>query len=139
MGDLKELDDLGIAYFENITPVGLAAIATECEKLRTERDSGGVVRELQAKLQTAEADITRLVAEREKLMEISNMLRADLNRWELVGGHRWLWVNVGVRAWASATCLPAFAFLPPCPPPLQRPFRNVRRAECRRRCRSSGA
>ncbi|KAL1514532.1 hypothetical protein AB1Y20_003629 [Prymnesium parvum] len=58
----------------------LEAKSKECEALRAEREGGGLVRELQAKLKTCEADHSRLVAEREKLMEISNMLRADLNR-----------------------------------------------------------
>lgn len=84
----------------------LEAKSKECETLRAEREGGGLVRELQAsdeqrggwtlhlpphhrptsllwlqaKLKTAEGDLARLVAEREKLMEISNMLRADLNR-----------------------------------------------------------
>ncbi|KAL3927572.1 MAG: hypothetical protein SGPRY_002761 [Prymnesium sp.] len=54
----------------------LEAKSKECETLRAEREGGGLVRELQA----TEGDLARLVAEREKLMEISNMLRADLNR-----------------------------------------------------------
>ena len=58
----------------------LAERTTECEALRLQRDGGGLVQTLQAKLSAAEADLSRLVAEREKLMEISNMLRADLNR-----------------------------------------------------------
>lgn len=53
---------------------------SECESLRLQLSGGGLVQTLQTKLATAEADLTRLVAEREKLMEISNMLRADLNR-----------------------------------------------------------
>ena len=35
---------------------------------------------LRGQLAAAEADVARLAEEREKLMEISNMLRADLNR-----------------------------------------------------------
>lgn len=53
---------------------------SECETLKRQLNGGGLVATLQQKLATAEADLTRLVAEREKLMEISNMLRADLNR-----------------------------------------------------------
>ena len=52
----------------------------ECEGLKLQLDGGGVVQTMKARLEAAEADLTRLVAEREKLMEISNMLRADLNR-----------------------------------------------------------
>ena len=52
----------------------------ECEGLKLQLSGGGLVQTLQTKLASAEGDIKRLVAEREKLMEISNMLRADLNR-----------------------------------------------------------
>ena len=60
----------------------LAERTQECESLRRahEGPAVGLVQQLQAKLATAETDLSRLVAEREKLMEISNMLRADLNR-----------------------------------------------------------
>ena len=55
------------------------ASATSCAEMRPE--GGGASASLQTKpAPAAEADVTRLVAEREKLMEISNMLRADLNR-----------------------------------------------------------
>eukprot|EP00966_Prymnesium_polylepis_P149550 3454959-Prymnesium_polylepis.1 len=68
------------AHVLGLPPSQLEAKAAECEGLRAQADRGGLVRELQAKLQAAESDLARLVAEREKLMEISNMLRADLNR-----------------------------------------------------------
>ena len=51
-----------------------------------------------------EADVARLVGEREKLMEISNMLRADLNRV----------VSDGFRAGGAASAPPA-ARWPPAP------------------------
>ena len=70
------------AMQEKLTEVTatLAERTSECEALRLQRDGGGLVQTLQAKLGAAEQDLSRLVAEREKLMEISNMLRADLNR-----------------------------------------------------------
>ena len=52
----------------------------ECEALRANVDGGELMHVLRAKLAAAEADVARLVSERERLMEISNMLRADLNR-----------------------------------------------------------
>ena len=58
----------------------------ECETLRLSADGGGRLYEMRAKLDAAEADVARLVREREKLMEISNMLRADLNRLVADGG-----------------------------------------------------
>jgi len=51
----------------------------ECETLKAV-SGAGVVQELRSKLEMANADVGRLMAEREKLWEISNMLRADLNR-----------------------------------------------------------
>ena len=51
----------------------LESKAAECETMRALCDGGGLVRELQAKLGRAETDLARLVGEREKLMEISNM------------------------------------------------------------------
>ena len=43
-------------------------------------EGGGLLTQLQSKLAVAEADVARLMVEREKLIEISNMLRADLHR-----------------------------------------------------------
>ena len=41
-------------------------------------EGGGLLAQLQSKLAVAEADVARLMVEREKLIEISNMLRLGL-------------------------------------------------------------
>ena len=58
----------------------LADRTREAEEARVRSEGGGLLTQLQRKLATAEADVARLMVEREKLMEISNMLRADLHR-----------------------------------------------------------
>jgi hypothetical protein len=63
----------------------LAERTREAEALRASVD-GGEAAALRARLSAAEGDVARLAAEREKLMDISNMLRADLNRMLAEGG-----------------------------------------------------
>ena len=58
----------------------LADRTREAEEARVRSEGGGLLTQLQSKLATAEADVARLMVEREKLMEMSNMLRADLHR-----------------------------------------------------------
>ena len=58
----------------------LADRTREAEEARVRSEGGGLLTQLQSKLATAEADVARLMVEREKLMDISNMLRADLHR-----------------------------------------------------------
>jgi len=48
------------------------------EEARVRSEGGGLLAQLQSKLGVAEADVARLMVEREKLIEISNMLRLGL-------------------------------------------------------------